>query len=189
MQVTLELKLKMTRIRGKFLDTLRLHVKGGTGGTGLPRYGGIGGNGGDVYVEAVKGKVTIVTHIYIYIIYLVTYTVQYIGSNCSIVQQFVIMFQDLSCILPHTEHTLFKTMIANPKKRWSGNLGGNSRRFCIVGEAGKDVTIPVPKGVTVKLEGRKSMGEQETILIQQEVLRRMCCLCGFTLYGLNYYIV
>lgn len=54
----------MKRLRGKFLDTLRLHVKGGTGGMGLPRYGGIGGKGGDVYVEAVEGMVTIVLHLY-----------------------------------------------------------------------------------------------------------------------------
>lgn len=57
MQVTQ--KVKMKRIRGKFLDTLRLHVKGGTGGTGLPRYGGIGGKGGDVYVETVEGMVAL----------------------------------------------------------------------------------------------------------------------------------
>ncbi|KAK4293348.1 hypothetical protein Pmani_033954 [Petrolisthes manimaculis] len=78
---------------------------------GLPRYGGIAGKGGDVYVEAVK------------------------------------------------EHTLYKTMAANSRKRWSGGIGGNSRRFCIMGEAGKDLTIPIPKGITVKLEGIKSIGE------------------------------
>ncbi|GBP56854.1 GTP-binding protein 10 homolog [Eumeta japonica] len=37
------------RCRTKFLDSLRIHVKGGTGGTGLPKYGGLGGQGGCVY--------------------------------------------------------------------------------------------------------------------------------------------
>lgn len=37
-------------LRTRFIDTLRLHVRGGTGGAGLPRYGGIGGAGGNVYV-------------------------------------------------------------------------------------------------------------------------------------------
>lgn len=37
-------------LRTKFIDTLRLQVRGGTGGAGLPRYGGIGGAGGNVYV-------------------------------------------------------------------------------------------------------------------------------------------
>lgn len=34
------------------MDSLRLIVKGGAGGMGMPKYGGIGGKGGDVYVEA-----------------------------------------------------------------------------------------------------------------------------------------
>ncbi|XP_066986642.1 GTP-binding protein 10 homolog isoform X3 [Macrobrachium rosenbergii] len=38
---------------GKFIDSLRLHVKGGSGGMGYPKFGGVGGKGGDVYVEAV----------------------------------------------------------------------------------------------------------------------------------------
>ena len=50
----------MRRFR-KFIDTLRVHVKGGSGGMGYPKYGGIGGKGGDVYVEAVKGKCDILS--------------------------------------------------------------------------------------------------------------------------------
>nr|CAD7261253.1 unnamed protein product [Timema shepardi] len=44
----------MTRkfLQGKFLDSLRLYVRGGTGGMGLPKYGGVGGKGGSVYVMA-----------------------------------------------------------------------------------------------------------------------------------------
>lgn len=39
---------------GNFVDNLRLFVRGGTGGMGLPRLGGQGGNGGDVWVVATK---------------------------------------------------------------------------------------------------------------------------------------
>ncbi|XP_069815625.1 GTP-binding protein 10 isoform X2 [Dendropsophus ebraccatus] len=37
---------------GNFIDNLRILVKGGTGGMGLPRLGGEGGRGGDVWVVA-----------------------------------------------------------------------------------------------------------------------------------------
>ncbi|XP_051575947.1 GTP-binding protein 10 [Myxocyprinus asiaticus] len=40
---------------GNFVDNIRLYVKGGSGGMGLPRLGGHGGNGGDVWVVAKKG--------------------------------------------------------------------------------------------------------------------------------------
>lgn len=33
-----------------FCDTVRLKVQGGAGGPGLPKYGGVGGKGGDVYI-------------------------------------------------------------------------------------------------------------------------------------------
>uniref|UniRef100_A0A3B4Z731 GTP-binding protein 10 n=1 Tax=Stegastes partitus TaxID=144197 RepID=A0A3B4Z731_9TELE len=39
---------------GNFVDNLRLYVRGGSGGMGLPRLGGKGGNGGDVWVVATK---------------------------------------------------------------------------------------------------------------------------------------
>ncbi|XP_017893657.1 GTP-binding protein 10 homolog [Ceratina calcarata] len=38
--------------REGLIDSLRLHVTGGTGGSGLPAYGGLGGAGGNVYVVA-----------------------------------------------------------------------------------------------------------------------------------------
>lgn len=44
-----ELKVPRNYLRSKFIDTVRLHVKGGTGGTGLPKFGGLGGQGGCVY--------------------------------------------------------------------------------------------------------------------------------------------
>ncbi|XP_043249909.1 GTP-binding protein 10 homolog isoform X2 [Colletes gigas] len=37
------------------VDSLYIHVKGGFGGSGLPRYGGIGGKGGDVCVISKEG--------------------------------------------------------------------------------------------------------------------------------------
>uniref|UniRef100_A0A0A9Z9B9 GTP-binding protein 10 n=1 Tax=Lygus hesperus TaxID=30085 RepID=A0A0A9Z9B9_LYGHE len=39
--------------KSRFVDSLRLLVRGGSGGHGLPKYGGVGGPGGDIYV---KGK-------------------------------------------------------------------------------------------------------------------------------------
>ncbi|XP_043117936.1 GTP-binding protein 10 [Puntigrus tetrazona] len=39
---------------GNFVDNIRLYVRGGSGGMGLPRLGGHGGNGGDVLVVAKK---------------------------------------------------------------------------------------------------------------------------------------
>lgn len=39
---------------GNFVDNLRLYVRGGSGGMGLPRLGGHGGKGGDVWVVATK---------------------------------------------------------------------------------------------------------------------------------------
>nr|Q29K06.1 RecName: Full=GTP-binding protein 10 homolog [Drosophila pseudoobscura pseudoobscura] len=41
--------------RPSFLDTLRLAVRGGHGGNGLPKYGGVGGQGGCVYFVAKEG--------------------------------------------------------------------------------------------------------------------------------------
>ncbi|KAK6165933.1 hypothetical protein SNE40_022739 [Patella caerulea] len=40
--------------KNKFIDSLRIYVRGGGGGQGFPRYGGIGGKGGDVVVTATK---------------------------------------------------------------------------------------------------------------------------------------
>ena len=38
--------------KSRFLDTLRIFVRAGPGGQGLPKFGGIGGKGGDVILEA-----------------------------------------------------------------------------------------------------------------------------------------
>lgn len=42
--------------RGKFIDSLRIYVRGGAGGMGFPKYGGIGGKGGSVIVVAKEGE-------------------------------------------------------------------------------------------------------------------------------------
>ena len=38
----------------KWIDSLRVYVKGGHGGNGMPKYGGVGGKGGDVIIKATK---------------------------------------------------------------------------------------------------------------------------------------
>ena len=40
-----------------FVDSLRIKVQGGSGGHGLPQYGGIGGKGGDVYIVASRSPI------------------------------------------------------------------------------------------------------------------------------------
>lgn len=43
------------RTRRQFLDTLRVFVKGGSGGMGMPKYGGVGGNGGNIFAVGKEG--------------------------------------------------------------------------------------------------------------------------------------
>ncbi|GIY66346.1 GTP-binding protein 10 [Caerostris extrusa] len=38
----------------RFIDSVRIVARGGRGGNGIPKYGGIGGKGGDIYLEAVE---------------------------------------------------------------------------------------------------------------------------------------
>lgn len=40
------------QVKNQFIDKLRIYAKGGSGGQGLPSYGGVGGKGGNVYVES-----------------------------------------------------------------------------------------------------------------------------------------
>ncbi|XP_042213921.1 GTP-binding protein 10 homolog isoform X2 [Homarus americanus] len=105
----------MKRLHRRFIDTLRLHVKSGHGGMGLPRFGGIGGKGGDIYVEAKE------------------------------------------------DFTLKKTLNAEPRKRWSAADGGNSHKFRIIGEPAESLSIPVPVGTTVRLDGVKILGEVNSV--------------------------
>ncbi|XP_035216048.1 GTP-binding protein 10-like [Stegodyphus dumicola] len=46
------LSLHLLKQRRTFIDSIRISAHGGRGGNGLPKYGGVGGKGGDVYVEA-----------------------------------------------------------------------------------------------------------------------------------------
>jgi len=51
-----DISQKQDRNTGKFIDSLRIYVRGGAGGMGFPRYGGIGGKGGNVNIVAKKGE-------------------------------------------------------------------------------------------------------------------------------------
>ena len=37
--------------KSSFIDSLRIHVRGGAGGQGHPKFGGIGGKGGNVVLK------------------------------------------------------------------------------------------------------------------------------------------
>lgn len=41
----------ISRARSQFIDSLRILCKAGSGGHGLPQFGGVGGKGGDIYVK------------------------------------------------------------------------------------------------------------------------------------------
>lgn len=51
-----ERKAPRAYLKSRFLDSLRIYAKGGFGGTGLPKYGGVGGQGGCVYCVGKEGK-------------------------------------------------------------------------------------------------------------------------------------
>ncbi|XP_041366323.1 GTP-binding protein 10-like [Gigantopelta aegis] len=95
----------------KFIDSLRVYVRGGAGGQGLPRYGGIGGDGGSVSVIARK------------------------------------------------DITLIDVAKRNEKKRYIAGTGANSRKFCLLGEQGKNLEIPVPVGVVVKSDNNEILAD------------------------------
>ena len=41
----------LKKARSGWIDSLRVHVKGGHGGTGLPPVDGVGGHGGNIYIK------------------------------------------------------------------------------------------------------------------------------------------
>lgn len=47
--------LQPNKYRG-FIDSIKLLVRGGAGGLGAPKYGGIGGKGGDVVLTTKEGN-------------------------------------------------------------------------------------------------------------------------------------
>lgn len=44
------------RSSNRVVDKLRVYVRGGSGGQGLPRQGGVGGDGGSVFVRAARNS-------------------------------------------------------------------------------------------------------------------------------------
>ena len=48
--------MRVPRLRGNFMDTLRLYLQAGAGGAGHPKYGGLGGPGGNIYIQASKSE-------------------------------------------------------------------------------------------------------------------------------------
>lgn len=38
------------KMKSSFVDAVRLYLRGGYGGVGHPKYGGLGGSGGKIYV-------------------------------------------------------------------------------------------------------------------------------------------
>ncbi|KAL6257339.1 hypothetical protein P5V15_010912 [Pogonomyrmex californicus] len=98
-------------LRSRFIDTLRLHVRGGTGGAGLSRYGGIGGAGGNIYVVAKDGL---------------------------------------------TLESVARTL---KSKRITADPGSDSSARGIIGLAGKDKIITVPRGVVIYNQNEVLLGE------------------------------
>ncbi|XP_063855466.1 uncharacterized protein LOC135097463 isoform X3 [Scylla paramamosain] len=54
-------------------------------------------------------------------------------------------------------HSLLKLRKARPDQRWVGAAGMDSRKYHICGEAGAELTIPVPTGTTVWLEQHQKL--------------------------------
>ncbi|XP_063855425.1 uncharacterized protein LOC135097438 isoform X2 [Scylla paramamosain] len=54
-------------------------------------------------------------------------------------------------------HSLLKLCKARPDQRWVGAAGRDSRKYRICGEAGAELTIPVPTGTTVWLEQHQKL--------------------------------
>ncbi|CAG7678365.1 unnamed protein product, partial [Allacma fusca] len=86
----------------QFIDSLRVFVKGGKGGDGLPAKGGLGGKGGDVVI---------------------------LGSKKS---------QTLKQVRKH-----------QPTQRYIAKPGTRSKLFCLFGDPGENINVPVPLGVSV----------------------------------------
>ena len=94
-----------------FIDSLRIYARGGSGGQGLPKFGGVGGQGGNVVIVAKK------------------------------------------------QESLVNIRNKNPTRRFVAGNGGNGTKFCLSGERGKDIEIPVPPGVEVITDEGFVMGD------------------------------
>ena len=53
MKITCKLCAYRKRV---FLDAARIYVQGGAGGMGMPKYGGIGGPGGNIILQCHESK-------------------------------------------------------------------------------------------------------------------------------------
>ncbi|KAK7508489.1 hypothetical protein BaRGS_00000055, partial [Batillaria attramentaria] len=93
-----------------FVDSLRVYVRGGPGGQGLAKFGGIGGDGGNVVVVARKGQ------------------------------------------------QLINLPKKYPTRRFVAGSGGNSTKFCLLGEPGKDKELEVPPGVEIVTDEGEILG-------------------------------
>jgi len=100
------------KARKLFVDRIKIKVTGGTGGHGLPQYGGVGGKGGDVIVK---------------------------GTSQGII---------LGSIIKRNKSTTFK----------AGN-GQPSKRARLLGEAGEDLIIKAPLGVTIEDSNKQFIGD------------------------------
>lgn len=95
-----------------FVDSIKIKVRGGKGGHGLPQYGGIGGKGGDVYVKGTTRPIN-----------------------------------------------LKKVLHKSPDGMFIAGDGMSARRTRLLGEAGTDLVINVPLGVTIEDLDRQHIGE------------------------------
>lgn len=94
-----------------FIDSLRIYARGGSGGQGLPKYGGVGGQGGNVVIVAKKDR-----------------SLANVRSRC-------------------------------PTRRFVAGNGGNSTKFCLSGDRGKDIEVAVPPGVEVLTDEGLVLGD------------------------------
>lgn len=116
-------------MRSQFVDTMRLTCKGGHGGNGLPKFGGVGGQGGCVYFVATE-EMTLDKMIRTY------------GCNEKAMPEF-------GCLKPLNAY-----LYRYPDKRIAAGHGEDSSKLRLLGRRGVDRRIEVPSGVTVLHDGR-----------------------------------
>lgn len=130
-------RIKDRRLRGRWTDSLRVMCYGGHGGNGLAKYGGIGGKGGDVYIQA-DGAMSKTPNLYS--IFSEVFQASRSKQLCHYVSA-----ASKSC---KTEFARY--FQRDPKKQClRAKPGKHSSRLCILGEFGDDVTLKVPPGVTI----------------------------------------
>jgi len=129
----------------KWIDSLRVNCTGGHGGNGLPDYGGRGGNGGSVIVEATEGKLS--------------KSRREQKGGAENVRSLYELFN--------------KTFGGDSRKqKIRGDKGTDSSRHKMVGTHGKDKVLKVPPGVTIMDDTDKKVlsqldqpGDQVTVAL------------------------